>query len=292
MIQIPHNLLMPLAGGLAVVAVGVGVYIGRATAQPPAFLPSSQSVPLAEEPPPKPSPRTRISVPSPASTGDIGEDEAKAVALSHAGLLEEEVTSLLVEKDWDDGRLEYDVDFWQEMVEYEFTIDGVTGVVLKHKREDHADAAASFGDIGKAAAKNAALDHEGLTESQVSGLWAEVDWDNGRLIYDVVFWAGMVEYEYEIDGATGAVLKHEQESHLEGGSAAGDIGGAEAKAAALAHAGLTESQVTAIWVERDWDDGHLEYDVDFWLGAVEYEFTIDGATGAVLKFERENHTIG
>ena len=51
MIQIPHNLLMPLAGGLAVVAVGVGGYIGRATAQPPAFLPSSQSVPLAEEPP-------------------------------------------------------------------------------------------------------------------------------------------------------------------------------------------------------------------------------------------------
>ena len=119
-----------------------------------------------------------------------------------------------------------------------------------------------------------------------------MDWDNGRLIYDVVFWAGMVEYEYEIDGATGAVLKHEQESHLEGGSAAGDIGGAEAKAAALAHAGLTESQVTTIWVERDWDDGYLEYDVDFWLGAVEYEFTIDGATGAVLKFERENHTIG
>ena len=39
------------------------------------------------------------------------------MALSHAGLLEEEVTSLLVEKDWDDGRLEYDVDFWQEMVE-------------------------------------------------------------------------------------------------------------------------------------------------------------------------------
>ena len=34
------------------------------------------------------------------------------------------------------------------------------------------------------------MDHEGLTESQVSGLWAEVDWDNGRLIYDVVFWAG------------------------------------------------------------------------------------------------------
>ncbi len=137
MIQIPHNLLMPLAGGLAVVAVGVGVYIGRATAQPPAFLPSSQSVPLAEEPPPKPSPRTRISVPSPASTGDIGEDEAKAVALSHAGLLEEEVTSLLVEKDWDDGRLEYDVDFWQEMVEYEFTIDGATGAVLKFERENH-----------------------------------------------------------------------------------------------------------------------------------------------------------
>ncbi len=42
MIQIPHNLLMPLAGGLAVVAVGVGVYIGRATqpsSPPPSLSP-------------------------------------------------------------------------------------------------------------------------------------------------------------------------------------------------------------------------------------------------------------
>ena len=45
MIQIPHNLLMPLAGGLAVVAVGVGVYIGRATAQPAALLPPSPPPP-------------------------------------------------------------------------------------------------------------------------------------------------------------------------------------------------------------------------------------------------------
>ena len=66
-----------------------------------------------------------------------------------------------------------------------------------------------------------------------------------------------------------------------------DIGQAAAKQAALNHAGLSESQTTKMKVERDWDDGRLEYDVEFKSGGVEYEYTIDGATGAVLEYERD-----
>ena len=40
-------------------------------------------------------------------------------------------------------------------------------------------------------------------------------------------------------------------------------------------------------VKQDWDDGRLEYEVEFNVGWTEYEYTIDGATGAILEYEQD-----
>ena len=40
-------------------------------------------------------------------------------------------------------------------------------------------------------------------------------------------------------------------------------------------------------VERDRDDGRLEYEVEFKAGGMEYEYTIDGVTGAILEYEQD-----
>ena len=40
-------------------------------------------------------------------------------------------------------------------------------------------------------------------------------------------------------------------------------------------------------VEQDLDDGRLEYEVEIKSGGMEYEYTIDGTTGAILEYERE-----
>ena len=40
-------------------------------------------------------------------------------------------------------------------------------------------------------------------------------------------------------------------------------------------------------VDRDWEDGRLEYEVEFKAGGMEYEYTIDGATGSILEYEQE-----
>ena len=239
--------------------------------------------------------------PSPSSAtgqGDIGETAAKAVALAHAGFREEEVTGLRVRQDYDDGRLEYDVDFWKGSDEYDYTVDGAAGTVIAYEKETHPQGsssapAPSAGDIGAEAAKAAALAHAGIQEKDATGMKIDREYDNGRLEYDIDFWQGSTEYQYTVDAATGEVREYEKEGHGAGGAGGtGDIGVEGAKAAALAHAGLKEKDVTGLTVDRDYDNGRLEYDVDFWQGSSEHEYTIDGVTGEVLEYEGERHGAG
>ena len=115
--------------------------------------------------------------------------------------------------------------------------------------------------------------------------------------------AGSTRYEYEIALTSKTVLKFESKNlggqtnqggsgsqgatSSQGGGATGDIGSQAAKAAALAHAGVSESQAYELEVERDYDDGRLEYEVEFKAGGMEYQYTIDGVTGSVLEYEQD-----
>mgnify|MGYP005972264635 CR=1 FL=1 len=139
--------------------------------------------------------------------------------------------------------------------------------------------------IGQEKAKEAALKHAGVSESQVSGLRVQQDWDDGRLEYEVEFWVDTTEYEYTVDGATGDIRKSEREPHPSASSA--DIGQEQAVSIALAHAGLSQSQVYGLEAEREWEDDHLEYQVEFKAGGMEYSYDIAASDGAILSFERE-----
>lgn len=67
--------------------------------------------------------------------GYIGREEAKTIALSHAGVTESEVTFLRIEQDQDNGRIEYSVDFTADNKEYDYEIDGYTGQILDYDIE-------------------------------------------------------------------------------------------------------------------------------------------------------------
>lgn len=67
--------------------------------------------------------------------GYIGREEAKTIALSHAGVTESEVTFLRIEQNQDDGRIEYSVDFTADNKEYDYEIDGYTGQILDYDIE-------------------------------------------------------------------------------------------------------------------------------------------------------------
>ena len=66
---------------------------------------------------------------------DIGAEKAKEIALKHAGLKESEVTRLRAERDRDDGRIKYDVEFQQGRMEYDYEIHAETGKILKAEKD-------------------------------------------------------------------------------------------------------------------------------------------------------------
>lgn len=73
-------------------------------------------------------------------------------------------------------------------------------------------------------------------------------------------------------------------------SAEGEISESRAKEIALTDAGVTETDVLAILVKRDFDDGKSVYDVDFYVQNQEFDYEIDAVTGTIISrdFDIEN----
>lgn len=67
------------------------------------------------------------------------------------------------------------------------------------------------GAISSDEAIDIALKKAGLNSSQVIGLWAELDYENGVLIYEVDFSDGTYDYDCDVDANNGKVLAFDKE---------------------------------------------------------------------------------
>ena len=174
-------------------------------------------------------------------------------------------------------------------------------VIITDNASTSAAGAASY--IGEAKAKETALSHAGLTASQVTFLEVKLDWENGRQVYEVEFYSGNKEYDYEIDASAGTVLSYDFDienfapsTSTNTGANTGSsavIGEAKAKEIALNHAGLSANQVSFVQTKLDWENGRQVYEVEFYSGNKEYYYEIDASAGTVLSydFDIENYTI-
>ena len=130
----------------------------------------------------------------------------------------------------------------------------------------------------------------------------DFDYEDGRMVYEMEFFANGVEYEYDVDASTGQILKMEKEGAEwsvpsgsqntggqgnTGGGTSGVIGRDAARDAALSTAGVTLSQAYELEVDDELDDDQPHYKVEFKSGGYEYEYEIDAFTGSVLKSERD-----
>ena len=152
----------------------------------------------------------------------IGTDKAMDIAAAAFGKASTaKMAYSEVDPELDESLAHYEVEIRsQSGEEFEYKIDAYTGAILESKREvaDGTEAPvvqpsnpAPSGDIGHAKAKSIALNHAGVSESKAYDMEIELDDEDGTLVYEVEFKSGNMEYSYEINAASGAILKHEAE---------------------------------------------------------------------------------
>ena len=148
--------------------------------------------------------------------------------------------------------------------------------------------------ISLESAKNIALTDAGLSSSDVNYTKEKLDYEDGIAVYEIDFYTGNMEYEYEINATTGAVYSksvethHNQTGHGHNGHAGTPdnyIGTDSAESIALNHAGFSETEVSRLKSEFDIDDGMAVYEVEFDKDGREYDYTINATDGAIIEYD-------
>ncbi|MGI6275327.1 MAG: PepSY domain-containing protein [Acutalibacteraceae bacterium] len=258
-----------------------------------------------------------------AAAGDVTETEAASIAMEHAGVKEDDALSLRVSQEEEDGVAVYDVEFATADRRYHCDVVRSSGEVLNFSynavtsgddqaddgaaaqtsgaQESSASAAqtddasassaqqstASSGAIDEAQARSIALEHAGVAESDAKFYRVERDNDDGRAVYEVEFYSGNTEYDYEISAETGEILSYD--SDIEGWaaqSASSTSGSAVTleQARELVLERVPGAAASDVQIEQERDDGRDIYEGEVYYDRTEYEFEIDASTGSFIKW--------
>ena len=243
----------------------------------------------------------------------ITADRAKEIAMANAGVKAENVAYITAHLDFEKGQQIYDVEFFTtDYKEYDYEISANTGAVLEMDYD--AEITYYYGGNGAAAgsqttvtaeqAKAKALEHAGVQAENIPFINVILDYDDGRMVYDVEFYTNdYKEYDYEIDATTGAIVSWDYDAELfyqgtpvyngnvpqaSGQTFQAGITAEQAKAEALKMAGLADSQVRWGMVGLDYDDGRMVYEGKFFFETMEYEFELDANTGNIVDWDVES----
>ncbi len=146
------------------------------------------------------------------------------------------------------------------------------------------------GTVNEETAQKIALEHAGVKATDATIAKSRLDYEGGRQVYEIEWYAGGKKYDYEIAVDTGEVLSSGYDEKTSGwsGSYSNNItvSEADAKQTALGRvSGATQKDIYE-W-QFDYDDGRPEYEGKIIYGGTEYDFTIDASSGAVIEWETE-----
>lgn len=145
-------------------------------------------------------------------------------------------------------------------------------------------------------AKFIAMKDAGISGQEAAYSSAKLDWEEGRQVYEVDFFSGGVEYEYDILASDGTILKRKQDTKwgknlgtsLENqteNSSGGPLTIDQARQKVVEK--IPGVDPASIYMKEDYDDGRLQYEGEVYYNNAKYEFELDAATGTFYDWEVE-----
>ena len=141
-------------------------------------------------------------------------------------------------------------------------------------------------------AKKIALGDAKLAEKDVTFVKVELELEDNRLVYDVEFYSGNVEYDYDIDAVSGAIVSADKDienyvipAQPSTEAQASEISVEKAKQIALSHAGVGSARFTKAKI--DYENGVKVYEIEFKVENMEYEYDINVLNGAIVSSSAE-----
>lgn len=195
----------------------------------------------------------------------------------------------------------YKVEFTSGDHAYSYSINAENGEVLEMSSREQSTSAASTdedtqaapntntstGAVDEAKAQEIALAHAGIKAADATITKSKLDYDDGRQVYEIEWYANGAKYDYEIAVATGEIVNSGYEAKtVVGTGSSATVSEATAKQTALARvSGATEADIYE-W-KLDYDDGRPEYEGKIIYDGSEYEFTIDATAGTITEWDAE-----
>ena len=197
--------------------------------------------------------------------GYIGTAEANNVALENAGLTASQVKFTDVELDDKNGTHYYQVEFTADGKEYEYDIDALTGAIIESKLPAGAQAQQNTASNNNTAG-NTTPDTNTAGSSNTNNNTSNNTTPDTNTV-------GSSNTNNNTSSGTG--------------TASAALTADQAKEKALSQ--VPGATVSDIWeFETDYDDGRLQYEGKIYYNGMEYEFEIDGYSGAIRSWDAES----
>ena len=249
-----------------------------------------------------------FAVTSVAENTSIGADKASLFAFADAGVDPVSARNVQSEFEFENGRFIYEVDFISDETKYDYWIQASDGTVIKknvkilNQNNTNKDAEVIPTTDASAVTIPDAAD---TANDDAAAAVPEVPSDDADTAYDDAAAAvpevpsdadisPLSEPSADVPDAPVIDLGPADEpaeaflNPQKNGEGSGFIGIDRAKEIALNHAGKSSSSVSFSKVKLDDDDGEVVYEIEFYIGSIEYDYEIDAYSGTILEYEIDN----
>ncbi len=237
-----------------------------------------------------------------ARNNAIGNIAAEDIALKDAGIAYSDARIRRTEFDFDNGQYVYEIEFSSGGVEYDYTIKASDGTILWRDSElmDGYVANADQGQSQTPPATNTqqpAQEQQPQTQQQPAQEQQPPTPATPQQEQQQTPPATNTQQQEQQPQADPQQPAQNQQPQAQQQPPAAPqantsntayISVDEAKNIALGQAGLSASNVNFVKTKLENDDGRAEYEIEFYSGTTEYDYTIDAVTGTVLEYDMDS----